>query len=131
MILLYSISSMTNKQVRLKTILSLYSLQIIYLKAMNYCQTTLCIMILMVKYVQPAPYICRRGYENSEECRGWLGFYKRAFFIDNYGNVKEQLTFADYLNHYKAAGYGFNQEQIAEEARVFYRYVCQWIGISQ
>ena len=94
----------------------------IYLKAMNYCQTTLYIIILMVKYVEPAPYICRRGYENSGECRRWLDFYKRAFFTDKYGNVKETLTFADYLNHYKVAGYGFSQEQIAEEARVFYRY---------
>ena len=107
---------------KIKKILSLYSLEIIYLKVMNYFQTTLCIVILIVKYVQPSPYICRRGYENSEECRRWLGNYKRAFFTDNYGNVKEKLTFTDYLNHYKVAGYGFTKDQIPEEARIFYKY---------
>ena len=91
---------------------------------MNYYKITLCVMILMVKYVQPAPYdfICRRGYENSGECQTWMNFYKNAFFRDVYGNVKDKLTFNDYLNHYKGAGYGFSKEQAAGEAKIFYSY---------
>ena len=92
---------------------------------MNHCQIALCVMILMVKYIQPAPnngWICRRGYVNSAECQTWMKFYKNAFFRDIYGNINDKLTFNDYLNHYKAAGYGFSKEQAAGEAKIFYRY---------
>ena len=81
-------------------------------------------MILIVQYVQPAPFdfACRRGYENSGECQMRMNFYKNVFFRDTYGNVKDTLTFDDYLNHFKAAGYGFSKDQAVGEAKIFYKY---------
>ena len=89
------------------------------------CQVIiLCILICMMKNVQPAKYrpSCRIGHENSAACQRSLSFYRKAFFTDNYGNVKEKITFADYLNHFKANGYGFNKDQIVEEAKMFYKF---------
>ena len=97
------------------------------------CQVIiLCILICMLKSVQPALYSrppCNIGSMNSAECQHSLSRYRKAFFTDNYGNVKEKLTFADYLNHFKAAGYGFSNDQIAAEAKLFYKY-ANGVGYS-
>ena len=92
----------------------------------------------MLKSVQPASYrpSCGVGHMNSEACQRSLAHYRKAFFIGNYGNVKEKITFADYLNHFKAAGYGFSNDQIAGEAKMFYKYangvgyqsICTYCG---
>ena len=103
------------------------------------CQVIiLCILISMLKSVQPASFRpkCSVGHMNSEACQRSLAHYRKAFFTDNYGNVKEKLTFADYLNHFKAAGYGFSNDQIAAEAKMFYKYangggyrsICSYCG---
>ena len=103
------------------------------------CQViVLCILICMLKSVQPASYrpSCNIGQMNSARCQRSLSKYRKAFFIDNYGNIKERITFADYLNHFKAAGYGFSNDQIAAEAKMFYKYangvgyqsICTYCG---
>jgi hypothetical protein len=104
------------------------------------CQVIiLCILICMLKSVQPALYnkpSCNIGQMNSARCQQSLSKYRKAFFIDNYGNIKERLTFADYLNHFKAAGYGFSNNQIAAEAKLFYKHangvgyqsICTYCG---
>jgi hypothetical protein len=93
----------------------------------------------MLKSVQPALYnkpSCNIGQMNSARCQQSLSKYRKAFFIDNYGNIKERLTFADYLNHFKAARYGFSNNQIAAEAKLFYKHangvgyqsICTYCG---
>ena len=64
----------------------------------------------------------RRSSENSEYCLYMLSFIKKAFFTDQYGNTKEKISFSDFLNHYKSAGYEFPKEAIETEADKFYRY---------
>ena len=100
------------------------------------CQVIiLCILICMLKSAQ-SRRSCNIGQMNSARCQRSLSRYRKAFFIDNYGNVKERLTFADYLNHFKAAGYGFSNNQIAAEAKMFYKYanglgyrsICTYCG---
>ena len=49
-------------------------------------------------------------------------FYKKAFFTDQYGNTKEKISFSDFLNYYKSAGYEFPKEAIETEAEKFYRH---------
>ena len=97
------------------------------------CQVIiLCILISVLKSVQPALYSkppCNIGTMNSAACQRSLSRYRKAFFTDNYGNVKEKLTFADYLNHFKAAGYGFSNDQIAAEAKLFYKF-ANGVGYS-
>ena len=63
-----------------------------------------------------------RTSENSEYCLRKLSFYKKAFFTDQYGNTKEKISFSDFLNHYKSAGYEFPKEAIEIEAERFYRH---------
>ena len=58
--------------------------------------------------------------ENSEYCLRELSLYKKVFFTDRYGNTKEKISFSDYLNHYKSAGYVFPKEAIGAEAERFY-----------
>jgi hypothetical protein len=65
---------------------------------------------------------CRRGFTNSKDCLEKLAFYKKAFFTDQFGNTKEKISFSDYLNHYKSAGYEFPKEAIETEADKFYRH---------
>ena len=60
--------------------------------------------------------------ESSEYCLQKLSFYKKAFFTDQYGNTKEKISFSDFLNHYKSAGYEFPKEAIETEAEKFYRH---------
>ena len=60
--------------------------------------------------------------KNSEKCLQELSRYKKAFFTDQYGNTKEKISFSDYLNHYKSAGYEFPKEAIETEADKFYRF---------
>ena len=63
-----------------------------------------------------------RSSENSEYCLQKLSFYKKAFFTDQYGNTKEKISFSDFLNYYKSAGYEFPKEAIETEAEKFYRH---------
>ena len=65
---------------------------------------------------------CRRGFTNSKDCLEKLAFYKKAFFTDQFGNIKEKISFSDYLNHYKSAGYEFPKEAIETEAEKFYKH---------
>ena len=58
----------------------------------------------------------------KEKCLQRLSYYKKAFFTDQYGNTKEKISFSDFLNHYKSAGYEFPKEAIETEAYKFYRY---------
>ena len=60
--------------------------------------------------------------KNSENCLHYLSYYKKVFFTDQYGNTKEKISFSDFLNHYKSAGYEFPKEAIETEAYKFYRY---------
>ena len=60
--------------------------------------------------------------ESSEYCLHKLSRYKKAFFTDRYGNTKDKISFSDFLNHYKSAGYEFPKEAIETEAEKFYRY---------
>ena len=60
--------------------------------------------------------------ESSEYCLQKLSFYKKAFFTDQYGNTKEKISFSDFLNHYKSAGYEFPKEAMETEAEKFYRH---------
>ena len=60
--------------------------------------------------------------ENSEYCLQTLSFLKKAFFTDQYGNTKEKISFSDYLNHYKSAGYEFPKEAIETESEKFYEH---------
>ena len=60
--------------------------------------------------------------KNSEKCLQELSRYKKAFFTDQYGNTKEKISFSDYLNHYKSAGYEFPKEAIETEADKFYQH---------
>ena len=65
---------------------------------------------------------CRRGFTNSKDCLEKLALYKKAFFTDRNGNIKDKISFSDFLNHYKSAGYEFPKEAIEAEAEKFYRY---------
>ena len=65
---------------------------------------------------------CGWGVNNKADCLRKLSFYKKAFFTDQYGNTKEKISFSDYLNHYKFAGYEFPKEAIEAEAEKFYRH---------
>ena len=60
--------------------------------------------------------------KNAEKCLQELSRYKKAFFTDQYGNTREKISFSDYLNHYKSAGYEFPKEAIETEAEKFYRH---------
>ena len=60
--------------------------------------------------------------ESSEYCLHKLSRYKKAFFTDRYGNTKDKISFSDFLNHYKSAGYEFPKEAIETEADKFYRH---------
>ena len=60
--------------------------------------------------------------KNSEKCLQKLSYFKKAFFTDQYGNTKEKVSFSDYLNHYKSAGYEFPKEAIETEADKFYQH---------
>ena len=60
--------------------------------------------------------------ENSEYCLRELSLYKKVFFTDRYGNTKEKISFSDFLNHYKSAGYEFPKEAIETEAEKFYEH---------
>ena len=70
--------------------------------------------------------------ESSEYCFKKLAFYKKAFFTDQYGNTKEKISFSDFLNVYKSAGYEFPKEAIEAEAEKFYRYANggEWESIA-
>ena len=63
-----------------------------------------------------------REPENSEYCLRELSLYKKVFFTDRYGNTKEKISFSDFLNHYKSAGYEFPKEAIETEAEKFYEH---------
>jgi hypothetical protein len=63
-----------------------------------------------------------REPENSEYCLRQLSSYKKVFFTDRYGNTKEKISFFDFLNHYKSAGYEFSKEAIETEAEKFYEH---------
>ena len=65
---------------------------------------------------------CRRGFTNSKDCLEKLALYKEAFFTDQFGNTKEKISFSDYLDHYKSAGYEFPKEAIETEAEKFYKH---------
>ena len=65
---------------------------------------------------------CRIGFTNSKDCLEKLAFYKKAFFTDQFGNTKEKISFSDFLNHYKSAGYEFPKEAIETEAEKFYKH---------
>ena len=58
----------------------------------------------------------------KSDCLQKFSYYEKAFFTDQYGNTKEKISFSDYLNHYKSAGYEFPKEAIETEAYKFYRY---------
>ena len=60
--------------------------------------------------------------ENSEYCLQKLSLYKKVFFTDRHGNTKEKISFSDFLNHYKSAGYEFPKEAIETEADKFYEH---------
>ena len=60
--------------------------------------------------------------ESTEYCLHKLSLYKKAFFSDRYGNTKEKISFSDFLNHYKSAGYEFPKEAIETEAEKFYQH---------
>ena len=65
---------------------------------------------------------CGWDVKDEADCLRKLSFYKKAFFTDQYGNTKEKISFSDYLNHYKSAGYEFPKEAIETEADKFYRH---------
>ena len=65
---------------------------------------------------------CGRFVKNKAVCRQKLSYYEKAFFTDQYGNTKEKISFSDFLNVYKSAGYEFPKEAIEAEAEKFYRY---------
>ena len=60
--------------------------------------------------------------QSSEYCLRELSSFKKAFFTNQYGNTKEKISFSDFLNHYKSAGYEFPKEAIETEADKFYRF---------
>ena len=60
--------------------------------------------------------------EDSEQCLQELSSFKKAFFTNQYGNTKEKISFSDFLNHYKSAGYEFSKEAIEAETEKFYRH---------
>ena len=65
---------------------------------------------------------CGKLVKNKYDCLQKLSYYEKAFFTDQYGNTKEKISFSDFLNHYKSAGYEFPKEAIETEADKFYRY---------
>ena len=65
---------------------------------------------------------CGKLVKNKYDCLQKLSYYEKAFFTDQYGNTKEKISFSDFLNHYKSAGYEFPKEAIETEAYKFYRY---------
>ena len=65
---------------------------------------------------------CGWDVKDEADCLRKLSFYKKAFFTDQYGNTKEKISFSDYLNHYKSAGYEFPKAAIETEAEKFYRH---------
>ena len=60
--------------------------------------------------------------QSSEYCLRKLSSLKKAFFTNQYGNTKEKISFSDFLNVYKSAGYEFPKEAIETEADKFYRF---------
>ena len=60
--------------------------------------------------------------QSSEYCLRELSSFKKAFFTNQYGKTKEKISFSDFLNVYKSAGYEFPKEAIETEADKFYRY---------
>ena len=60
--------------------------------------------------------------QSSEYCLRKLSSLKKAFFTNQYGNTKEKISFSDFLNHYKSAGYEFPKEAIETEAEKFYQH---------
>ena len=69
---------------------------------------------------------CGKFVKNQADCLRKLAFYKKAFFTDQYGNTKEKISFSDFLNHYKSAGYEFPKEAIETEAEKFYTHANGW-----
>ena len=65
---------------------------------------------------------CGKFVKNKADCLQKLSYYKKAFFTDQFGNIKEKISFSDYLNHYKSAGYEFPKEAIETEAEKFYKH---------
>ena len=65
---------------------------------------------------------CGKFVKNKADCLQKLSYYKKAFFTDQFGNTKETISFSDFLNHYKSAGYEFPKEAIETEADKFYRH---------
>ena len=65
---------------------------------------------------------CGWDVKDEADCLRKLSFYKKAFFTDQYGNTKGKISFSDYLNHYKSAGYEFPKAAIETEAEKFYRH---------
>ena len=65
---------------------------------------------------------CSKFIKNKAVCRQKLSYYEKAFFTDQNGNTKEKISFSDFLNVYKSAGYEFPKEAIEAEAEKFYRY---------
>ena len=65
---------------------------------------------------------CGKLIKNKSDCLQKFSYYEKAFFTDQYGNTKEKISFSDFLNHYKSAGYEFPKEAIETEAYKFYRY---------
>ena len=65
---------------------------------------------------------CGKLVKNKYDCLQKLSYYEKAFFTDQYGNTKEKISFSDFLNHYKSAGYEFPKEAIETEAETFYEH---------
>ena len=65
---------------------------------------------------------CGKLIKNKSDCLRKFSYYGKAFFTDQYGNAKEKISFSDFLNHYKSAGYEFPKEAIEAEAEKFYRH---------
>ena len=65
---------------------------------------------------------CGRLVNNKADCLQKLSYYKKAFFTDQYENTKEKISFSDFLNCYKSAGYEFPEEAIETEPDKFYRH---------
>ena len=65
---------------------------------------------------------CGRFVKNKADCLQKLSYYKKALFTDQYENTKEKISFSDFLNWYKSAGYEFPEEAIETEPDKFYRH---------
>ena len=60
--------------------------------------------------------------QSSEYCLRELSSFKKAFFTNQCGNTNKKISFSDFLNHYKSAGYEFAKEAIEIEAEKFYEH---------